>query len=311
MKAVRIHAYGDSSALVYEDAPRPEVGASEILIRVHATTVNPFDCAARSGYMTEFYPYTLPYTPGLDVSGIVEEVGADVTEFAPGDAVFGRADPACCGANAEFAAVAASNVALKPASLDHTQAAALPHVSLTAWRALIDAAHVSEGQTVLIHAAAGGVGSLAVQLAKWRGAKIIGTASGYNMDFLRELGVDEAIDYTTTPFEEIAHDVDVVLDNVGGGAQERSWQVLKPGGILVSIVQPPSLEKAAEYGVQAQFIMALPPAGPILKEIATLVETGYVKPIVATVYPLKEIKKGHDIVWDKHVRGKIVIQVVD
>lgn len=311
MKAARIHAYGDSTVLVYEDAPPPEVAADEILIRVHATTVNPFDCAARLGYMTDFYPYALPYTPGLDVSGIVEEMGADVTEFALGDAVYARADPARCGASAELIAVAAADAAPKPSSLDHIQAAALPHVSVTAWRALIDAANISEGQTVLIHAAAGGVGSLAVQLAKWRGAKVIGTASGYNLDFLRELGVDEAIDYTTTPFEEVVHDVDVVLDLVGGDTLDRSWQVLKPGGILVSLVQPPSLEKATEYGVRAQFSMAHPPADSILKEIAALVEAGYVKPIVATVFPLEEIKQGHDIVWDKHVRGKVVLQVVN
>lgn len=311
MKAVRIHAYGDTSVFVYEDAPRPEVGAGEILIRVHATTVNPFDCAARSGYMVDYYPYTFPHTLGLDVSGTVEEVGADVTDFIPGDAVYARADPARCGTSAEFVAVAASDAALKPASLDHIQAASLPQAGLTAWRALFDAANLTEGQTVLIHAAAGGVGSIAVQLAKWRGAKVIGTASGYNLDFLHELGVDEAIDYTTTPFEEVVHDVDVVLDSVGGGVQERSWQVLKPGGILVAIVQPPSLEKAVEYGVRQQFVMAHPPAGLVLKEIAALVEAGYIKPIVSSVFPLQDIKKGHDMVGDKHVRGKIVLQVAN
>jgi NADPH:quinone reductase-like Zn-dependent oxidoreductase len=309
MKAVRIHAYGDPSVFIYEDAPRPTVGAGELLIRVHATTVNPFDCAARSGYMTDYYPYTFPHILGLDVSGTVEEAGTGVTDFAPGDDIYARADPARCGASAEYIAVAAADAALKPPSLDYVHAAALPQVGLTAWRSLIEVANLSQGQTILIHAAAGGVGSFAVQLAKWLGAKVIGTASGYNRDFLQSLGVDEVIDYTTTAFEEVVQDVDVVLDTVGGNVQDRSWQVLKPGGILVSIVQPPSLEKAAEYGVRQHFAMALPPAGPILKEIAILVEAGIIKPVVSSVFPLQNIQEAHNMVWDKHVRGKIVLQV--
>jgi NADPH:quinone reductase-like Zn-dependent oxidoreductase len=309
MKAVRIHAYGDPSVFVYEDAPRPTVSAGELLIRVHATTVNPFDCAARFGYMTNYYPYTFPLILGLDVSGVVEEVGADVTDFAPGDAVYARADPARCGASAEYIAVAAADAAHKPPSLDYVHAAALPQVGLTAWRSLVEVANLTEGQTVLIHGAAGGVGSFAVQLAKWLGAKVIGTASDYNHDFLRTLGVDKAIDYTTTAFEDVVQDIDVVFDTVGGEVQDRSWQVLKPGGILVSIVQPPSLEKATEYGVRQQLAMALPPAGPVLKEIAILVEAGAIKPIVSSVFPLQSIQEAHSMVGDKHVRGKIVLQV--
>jgi NADPH:quinone reductase-like Zn-dependent oxidoreductase len=311
MKAARIHTYGNSDVFVYEDAPRPSMGTDEILIRVQATTVNPFDCAARSGYMTAYYPYTFPLILGLDVAGVVEEVGADVTDFAPGDDVYARADPARCGASAEYIAVAATDAALKPVSLDYVHAAALPQAGLTAWRALVEAANLTEGQTVLIHAAAGGVGSIAVQLAKWLGAKVIGTASGNNMDFMRTLGVDEAIDYTVTPFEEVVHDVDVVFDTVGGDVQERSWQVLKPGGILISIVQPPSLEKAAEYNVRQQMVVAYPPAGPVLKEVAALVDAGIIKPIVSSVLPLQNIQEAHNLVWERHVRGKIVLQVAN
>lgn len=309
MKAVRIHAYGDASALTYEDAPRPTAGEGELLIRVHATTANPFDCAARAGYVTGWYAYTFPLILGLDVSGVVEAVGAGVTDFAPGDDVYARADPARNGAYAEYIAVAASEVAAKPASLDHVQAAALPHVGLTAWRMLIDAANVAPGQTVLIHGAAGGVGSVAVQLAKWRGAKVIGTASAHNLDFLRELGVDEAIDYTTTPFEEVVGGVDVVLDTIGGDTQERSWGVLKPGGVLLSIVQPPSEETAAAHGVRQQFVGGFPPAGGPLKEIASLVESGHVKPIVSSILTLQDIQEATAMIEGKHVRGKVVLKV--
>jgi NADPH:quinone reductase-like Zn-dependent oxidoreductase len=309
MKAVRIHTYGDASVLTYEDAPCPTVADGELLIRVHATTVNPFDCAARAGYMSGWYAYTLPHILGLDVSGVVEAVGEGVTGFTVGDEVIARPDPARCGAYAEYVAVAASEAAAKPASLDHIQAAALPHAGLTAWRALIDAANVTAGQTVLIHGAAGGVGTVAVQLAKWRGAKVVGTASGNNLDFLRELGVDEAIDYTTTAFEEVVRDVDVVLDTIGGDTQERSWAVLKPGGLLLSLVQPPAEETAAAHGVRQQMVVAYPPAGGALSEMAALVESGHIKPIVATVLALSEIQEAHAMVEGKHVRGKVVLKV--
>lgn len=311
MKAVRIHTYCDSEALTYEDAPRPSAGEGEVLIRIHATTVNPFDCAARAGYMAGWYNYIFPLTLGLDVSGVVEEVGPGVTGFAPGDEVFARADPSKNGAYAEYIAVAASEVAAKPASLSHEQAAALPHVGLTSWRALIDTANLSEGQTVLIHGAAGGVGSFSVQLAKARGAKVIGTASAHNLDFLRELGADEAIDYKAIQFEESVKEADIVFDTVGGETQARSWGVLKAGGILLSIVQPPSEEKAAEHNVRQAFVGGFPPAGPVLTEISALVAAGKVKPVVASVFPLKEAPAAHELVQSRHVRGKVVLNVAN
>ena len=186
MKAVRIHNYGDAAVLSYEDAPQPTAAAGELLIQVMATTANPFDYAARAGYLAGWYAFTFPVTLGLDVSGIVAAVGEGVTEFAPGDAVFARADPAKNGAYAEYIALPASEVAHKPASLDYLQAAALPHVGFTAWSALMEAGGLTTGQTVLIHGAAGGVGSLAVQLAKWRGATVIGTASGGTPELVRD-----------------------------------------------------------------------------------------------------------------------------
>ena len=306
MKAVRIHTYGGTDVLVYEDAPRPMAGAGEVLIRVRATTVNPFDCAVRAGYTAAYFNHTLPLILGTDVSGIVEEVGAGVTNFAPGDPVYARAGVFRDGANAEYVAVSASDVAAKPHSLDHIHSAALPHVTLTAWQALVVAAQLAEGQTVLIHGAAGGVGHVAVQLAKVRGAKVIGTAS-VNIDFLRELEVDEAIDYSTTSFEDVVSDVDVVLDLMGGDTQQRSWSVLKPGGMLISTIQPPSEEIAAAHGVRQHFVSSTPPIGETLAEVAALVDRGEIKPVVSTVLPLQEIRKAHELIEGGHTRGKIVL----
>ena len=311
MKAVRIHNYGPTNTLTYEEVAKPRAGEGEILIRNFATSVNPFDCAVRAGYVTGWYTYGFPLTLGLDISGIVEEVGAGANHFVPGDAVWARSDPALNGAYAEFVSVSASEIAAKPKSLDHVDAAALPHVGVTAWRVLVDTANLTEGQSVLIHAAAGGVGSFAVQLAKARGAKVIGTASTANLDFLSALGADEIIDYTKTRFEDVVHDVDVVMDNVGGETQERSWAVLKPGGILISIVQPPSEETAAKYGVRQQFAGGYPPVGPVLADIAAMVDAGKIKPIIATVHPLSEVGKAHELVEAHHTRGKQIVQIAD
>ena len=308
MKAVRIHTYGGSDVLVYEDAPRPDPGAGEVLIRVYATSVNPFDCAVRAGYMSGYFQYTLPLILGTDVSGVVEAVGPGVTSVSPGDVVYTRTGVFRDGANAEYTLAFAADVAAKPPSLDHIHAAALPHVTLTAWQALFEIAQLSAGQTVLIQGAAGGVGHIAVQLAHWRGAKVIGTAS-VNLDLLPELQVEEAIDYTATPFESSVHDVDVVLDTIGGDVQQRSFATLKPGGILISTIQPPSEELAQAHGVRVSMVGTNPPIGPTLTTVAGLVANGQIKPVVSTVLPLAEIRKAHEMIEAKHTRGKIVLQV--
>jgi len=311
MKAVHIHDYGGLDVLHYEeDAVRPTPGAGEVLIRVHATSLNPFDCAVRAGYMGQYFNYTFPLILGTDVSGIVEDVGEGVTDISVGDVVYTRAGVYKDGAHAAYVLAFAADVVANPPSLDHVHAAALPHVTLTAWQGLIEFADLSEGQTVLIHAAAGGVGHIAVQLAKWRGAKVIGTAS-VNLPFLEELGVDEAIDYSTTAFEDVVKDVDVVLDLLGGETQQRSWKVLKPGGILLSTVQPPSQEVATAHGVRQRMIGTAPPIRKVLTEAATMVENGQLKPHVSAVLPLKEIQKAHEMIEGRHTRGKIVVQVVD
>lgn len=309
MKAVRIHNYGGPEVLTYEDAPRPTAGPGEVLIRVHATTVNPFDCAARAGYLTGYFNYTLPLIIGTDVSGVIEEIGEGVTGFSAGDIVYARTGVFRDGANAEYAVAFVTDVAKKPQSLDHIHSAALPHVTLTAWQGLYELAKLSAGQTVLIHAAAGGVGHMAVQLAKMRGAKVIGTASTH-LDFIKELGVDQAIDYKATAFEDVVKDVDVVFDLMGGDTQERSWKVLKPGGILLATVQPPSEETAAAHGVRQAYISSAPPVAQTLTEVAALVDGGKLKPVVSTILPLQDIRKAHELIEAKHVHGKLVLQVV-
>ncbi len=310
MKAVRIHSYGGVDVLTYEDAPRPVPGKDDVLIRVHATTVNPFDIAFRSGYLTGYFNPTLPLVLGTDVSGVIEEVGAAVNSFSPGDEVYTRAGVTRDGAYAEYTLALASDVTAKPKSLDHIHSAALPHVTLTAWQALYELANISKGQTVLIHAAAGGVGHVAVQLAKLRGANVIGTAS-LHFNQLRSLGVDQAINYVTTPFESVAHDVDVVLDTIGGETQQRSWSTLKYDGTLISTVQAPSEEMAAKHGVCIAMVFTSPPIAQTLAEIARMADAGQIKPIVSEVLPLKDTQRAHQLVEGHHTYGKIVLQVVE
>jgi len=304
---------------MYEDALRPEPKEDELLIRVHATTVNPADWQIRSGRRFKLKrPFSLIL--GFDVSGVVEAVGNSVSDFQVGDAVYGWVDVRKGGAYAEYTAGPATDFAHKPQSLDHIQAAALPVVALTAWQVLFDAAELSDGQKVLIHAAAGGVGHIAVQLAKWKGAYVIGTASGHNESFLCELGVDEFINYQTTRFEDVVQNVDVVLESVNrdipveafaGETLERSWGVLKKNGVLVSICAGPSSDTAAEYGVRGVHVRPPAQKNEILAKIAKLVDAGHIKPFISTVLPLKEARKAHKISQKGHTRGKIVLRVIE
>jgi NADPH:quinone reductase-like Zn-dependent oxidoreductase len=310
MKAVRVHNYGGPEVLRFEDAPRPTPGSGELLIRVHAASVNPIDWKVRAGYMKDYIPLPLPFILGWDVSGVVEAVGSGVTKFKNGDEVYARPDVAAhgSGAYAEYVVAKETETALKPKSVDHVHAAAIPVGAVTAWRALFDTAGLREGQKVLIHGAAGGVGSFAVQLAKWKGAHVIGTASTRNQTFLRDLGVDEPIDYEKMRFEDVVHDVDVVFDPIGGDTQKRSWKTLKKGGILVSIVGPPSEDEAVKHGVRSAFLSAQG-GSSLLAELATLVDSGKVNPIVETVLPLSEARHAHELNETGHARGKIVLKV--
>ncbi|GAC1469755.1 MAG: NADP-dependent oxidoreductase [Chamaesiphon sp.] len=308
MKAARIHAYGGSEALVYEDAPRPQPESGQVLIRVQAAGINPLDWKIRSGYMKQMMDFPLPLILGIDVAGTVEAVGEGVTHLQIGQEVYGMADMALSGAYAEYALAREGAIAPKPKTLDYVQAASVPVVAMTAWQALFQVGGLEAGQTVLIHAAAGGVGIFAVQFAKLKGARVIGTASAVNLDFVRGLGVDEVIDYKATRFEEAVSDVDMVLDTLGGETQERSWSVLKPGGILVSTVYPPSQETAVQRGVRAGMVMVQPDSA-LLKEIATLLDSGQVKTVVAQVLPLDRVSQAHELSQGGHVRGKLVLQV--
>src|SRR5712672_1511776 len=250
MRAIRIHQYGGPEVLAQVEMQRPTPGHDEVLIKVHAAAVNPIDWKMRAGYVKEVFPLTFPSTLGWDVSGTVEEAGDKVTQFKRGDEVYALVNG---GGYAEYVAAKATVVAKKPRTLDHVHAAAVPVAGVTAWQALFEVAQLRAGQKVLIHGAAGDVGNFAVQFAKERGAYVIGTASSRNHAFLHELGANMVVDYQQTRFEDVVRDADVVLDTIGGDTQERSFKALKKGGILVSIVQPPSQELAAKYGVRALF----------------------------------------------------------
>jgi len=302
MKAVVIHSFGGPEVLALEEVPRPEPGPNEIQVRVHAAGVNPVDWKIREGHLGKVQ---FPSVMGSDFSGEIEMLGSDVREFRRGDSVFGVVAEEG-GSYAEYAVAPIERIAKKPAGLDHAQAAALPIVSLTAWQALFDVAELRAGQKALIHAAAGGVGSMAVQFAKWEGAHVIGTASAQNLAFVRELGADEVIDYHAQRFEEVARAADVVFDTIGGETQQRSWKVLKPGGILVSIVQPPSQEEAAAHSVRGVFLISKP-NGRQLARIADLVVHGPVKVFVEKVFPLEEARQAQELSQSGHVRGKIVL----
>ncbi len=309
MQAVRIHRYGGPEVLEYEQAPRPKPGPGEVRVRVHAAGVNPVDWKIREGYLKGRVEHSLPLILGWDLSGVVEATGSGVTRLKAGDEVYSRPDIARDGAYAEYIVVREAEVARKPESIDHLQAAAIPLAALTAWQSLFDAAGLSADQKVLIHAAAGGVGSFAVQLAKWRGAYVIGTASRRNQELVQSLGADEIIDYEKRRFEDAVRDVDVVFDTIGGDTQKRSWKVLKKGGILVSILGPPSAEEAAAHGVRQASVFVQPNAAE-LTELAKLVESGKLKPLIETVLPLPEARHAHELSQTGHTRGKIVLRVV-
>lgn len=308
MKAVRIHRYGGPEVLSYEDAPKPELGPEDLLVRIHAAAVNPVDWKIREGYLKTLLRHKLPLILGWDFSGVVEAVGAKAQGFKRGDEVYGRPDIQRDGACAEYIAVRASEVARKPANLSHEHAAAVPLAAITAWQSLFDVAGLVAGQRVLIHAAAGGVGHFAVQLAKWKGAYVIGTASGKNEQLARRLGVQEFVDYTRKRFEEVVEPVDVVLDTLAGDVERRSWRVLKRGGTLVSVLDPMARLKGLLRLKRGRFLFIKPNAAQ-LAEIAALIEQGRLKPIVETVLPLSEARRAHEINQAGRTRGKIVLKI--
>jgi NADPH:quinone reductase-like Zn-dependent oxidoreductase len=308
MKAVRVHEYGGPEVLKYEEAPRPTPGPGEVLVRIRAAGVNPMDWKVREGRLRETLAYRMPFVPGWDVSGVVEAAGENVTLLTEGDEVYGYPSIVRNGAYAEYAVVPEAELALKPRSVDHVHAASVPIAALTAWQGLFDVGGLRTDQKVLIHGGAGGVGSFAIQLARWKGAFIIATASGRNQEFLRNLGADLAIDCERSRFDRLVCDADVVFDTVGGDTLRRSWKVLKAGGILVSTVEEPSDDEAAAHGVRAALVGTRPDSAQ-LAEIAKLVDAGMLRPMVEAVFPLNEARHAQELSQSGHARGKIVLKV--
>ena len=310
MNAIRMHSYGGLEVLQWEDAPRPRVERGEVLIRVHAAGVNPLDWKVRAGLLNGSVQHKLPLIPGWDVSGVVDEVGPGVSRFKKGEEVFAMSDPNRDGSYADYITVHEAAIARKPKSVFHVHAAATPVAALTAWRSLFDLGHLQSGQRILIHGGSGGVGHFAVQLAKWKGAYIIATASTTNEELLRKLRADETIDYTSQNFEDVVHNVDVVLDTIGGETQERSWRVLKKGGALISLVRPPSDQKARQFGARG-IMCSVQPDGAQLSKIAKLIDSAKLKPIIDRILPLSEARRAHELSQDGHIRGKLVLRVKD
>ncbi len=310
MKAIVVHAYGGPEVLKYEDVPRPEPKADQMLVKVIAAAVNPVDGGIRSGKYADYFHTTLPLTPGYDIAGVVEKTGAKITKFKSGDPVYAYIGLRDGGGYAEFALATEEEASPKPKALNFEQAAAVPLVAMTAWQALIDTAKLSAGQTVLIHGGSGGVGSMAIQIAKARGAKVLATASTENQDLLKQLGADVAIDYKKTKFEEAAKDVDVVLDSVGGDTLARSYSVVKKGGFIVSLVAQPDQTQLDAHGIRGAPIDVKPDAKE-LAEITKLIEEKKIVPVVSTVLPLSEAAKAQEQVATRHTRGKIVLKVAD
>jgi NADPH:quinone reductase-like Zn-dependent oxidoreductase len=311
MKAICIHQYGGLDVLSYQDLPRPVPAAGELLIRVHAAGVNPVDWKTRSGsvpWKVQIDPF--PLILGWDVAGVVAAVGRNVSGFAVGDAVYGMVRfPEPAGAYAEYTTAPQEHVLPIPDSIGFLEAAALPLVSHTAWQAIFEAGELEKGQTVLIHGAAGGVGHVALQLAKSRGARVVGTARGRDRDYLLELGIDTHVDFEATRFEDVVRDVDVVLDTLGGEVQRRSWGVMKKGGILVSLrTTSDTQENAKAHGVRAQRILVRPEAEHFAR-INELVEAGQLRPTIAAVFPLKEAKEAQEQLKRGPTRGKLVLEV--
>jgi NADPH:quinone reductase-like Zn-dependent oxidoreductase len=309
MKAIVVHESGGPEVLKYEDAPRPEPKEDEVLIRVMAAGVNPVDAAIRAG---RFHGGggKLPFIPGMDVAGVVEKTGAKITKIKAGDPVYAYLSFKEQGGYAEFAIAKESEVSIKPKTITFEAAAAVPLAATTAWQALIDTAKIDKGQTVLIHGGTGGVGHFAIQIAKARGAKVIATASTANQGLLKELGVDQAIDYTTTKFEEVVKDVDVVLDAVRADTLARSYGVVKKGGMIVSITGQPNQAELDKRGIRGAFVSAHPDA-KVLEELTRLIDAKKIKPVVSQVFPLADAAKAHQQIETAHTRGKIVLKVAE
>ena len=306
MKAIRLHQVGGPESLLYADVPKPSPQVNQVLVQVYATAITPTEFAWYPTFHTaEGATRPLPIILGHEFSGVVEAIGQAGMGVQVGDSVYGLSDWFIDGAQAEYCLTTPANIALKPASLDHVQAAAVPISALTAWQALIDRAQLSQGHRVLIHGAAGGVGSFAVQVARHQKAHVIATASKANAHFVASLGADEVIDYRTTPFETLVRDVDVVLDTVGGDTRDRSWGILRKGGQLVTIAA--DAERSTQPRVQDAFFIVEPNRVQLI-EIARLIDAGVIRPTVGAVFAMDNFRQAYE---EKPPRGKHVLRIAE
>lgn len=312
MKALQYKNYGGSAVLEINEVEKPIVGKGQVLIEVHAASINPFDYKLRLGYMKDGMPLQFPFTIGGDLSGVVTAVGEEVNNFKIGDEVFGQSYNfgGSSGSMAQFAAANIDSIAQKPANIDHNQAASLPLVGSSAIQALEDHMNLQSGQKILIHGGAGGIGSIAIQLAKHLGAYVATTASAKDIDFVKGLGADKVIDYTQEKFEEKLSGFDAVYDTVDGDTTERSFKVLKKRGILVSMLGKPSEELAVEYGVTVVG-QGTKTDSEHLTKLAQLIEQGAIKPQVDKIFPFEQSRAAFEYAENNHPRGKVVIKIND
>lgn len=307
MKAIMVREWGGSEQALVEEIERPQPGPGEILVHIKATSINPLDWKIREGYLQDYV--MLPTPLGSDIAGDIEAIGEGVEGWTVGTAVYGFKGMRG-GAYANYTTVQSHEIAKMPATLSYAEAASVPHAATAAWTALVLTANVQPGQRVLVHAAAGGVGHFAVQIAKINGAYVIGTASTGREQFLRDLGVDEFIDYTTTPFETVVKDVDVVFDTIGFDTAERSLNVLKPGGWMVCLVTPPPAEAASQRQIQTAYIGAASSTA-LLTEIARLIDAGSIRPYVQQTFQFAQIHDAMQLSQGQHVQGKVAVTVED
>lgn len=310
MKAIVIEEYGSADQLVERDVSTPEIKESQVLVELHATSINPVDWKVREGYLKDNLPFQFPVILGWDAAGIVKKVGESVTGFSVGDKVFARPATNPNGTYAEYVAVDSNLLAPMPENVSYAEAASIPLVGETAWTALVEIAKIKEGDKVLIHAGAGGVGSLAIQIAKSFGATVASTASSDNEDYLKDLGVDVFIDYKKQDFESELDDYDIVFDTMGGEIQEKSFNVLKKGGIIVSITNPPSEELAKAKEVKTGYFF-LEPNGKRLAKLGELMKNNQLKATIGSQFPFSEngLREAHRLSETHHAKGKIVINI--
>lgn len=308
MKSMQLTGYGPSSSFILADAIVPSLEANEILVKVHAAGINPLDWKIRAGSLAEMLPFDFPLTLGCDIAGVVAKVGIDVKKFRIGDEVYGMQDLTKQGGYAQYVAINEQYVALKPTSLSFIEAASIPMVGLTSWQSLLNEAHLQSGERVLIHGGAGGVGSFAIQLAKSIGAYVATTGSKKHAQFLVELGADHVIDYEHEDFATVLNDFDVVLDTIGGEVLYRSYDVLKPGGRLISLVELPNDKRAEASQIQASQLMVRP-SGDHLDALNEYYVLDKIKTVVYHVLPLENVAQAHLQSETQHTQGKIVLEL--